>query len=113
MDVVVNVVTAPTAATLLAGVQLAGVRVSITDASNNPVYDSNGTPIAPVTLANSPYSASFANVPAGSYIAVAAALDSSGASIGSPVQQAFAVTATPASGPVTYDAPQSVSVSVS
>ncbi|WP_175950367.1 hypothetical protein [Burkholderia sp. BCC0405] len=113
MNVVVNVVTAPTAATLLAGVQLAGIKVSLTDAANNPVNDSDGTPIAPVTLTSGPYSASFASVPAGSYIAVAAALDSSGAVIGSPVQQAFTVTATPASGPVTYDAPQSVSVSVS
>jgi hypothetical protein len=114
MNVVVTVVTAPTAVTLLAGVQVAGVKISLTDSAGNAINDANNTPIAPATVTSSPYTASFASVPAGSYLAVAEALDSTGATLGSAVKQPFSVT-NPAGGSnsTSYDAPQSVTVSVS
>lgn len=57
-----------------------------------------------------PYLASFGSVPAGSFVAVAAAVDTSGAVIGSPISQPFSVPAQPAG--LTYDAPATLTVTL-
>lgn len=105
MQVIVNVATSPTA--VPSGITSAGVHIAITDASGNSVNDSNGVAISPVAVTAGPYAATFQNVPAGSYVAVASAVDATGAVIGTPVSQAFSV-----ADASIYDAPQSITVTV-
>lgn len=109
MIVIVNVTTAPTA--VPANVTPAGVQISVTDTAGKPVNDSNGVAIDAVKVASAPYNATFVNVPAGSYLAAASAVDSTGAVIGTPVTQSFSV-ADAVNNAATYDAPQSVAVTV-
>lgn len=106
MNLTINVAT--TAVALPAGITGAGIRISITDTESQPVVDADHNAIAPVMLTSAPYSASFSNVPAGSFVAVATAVDTTGAAIGEPVSQPFTV---PVAGP-TYDAPASLTVTL-
>ena len=105
MNVTLDVITAPIA--LLAGVAPGQLSLSITDASGKPVNDTNGNTIAAQRVDGT--SGTFANVPDGTYLASAVRLDSSGNSIGTAVTQAFAI---PAPAPTTYDAPQSIAVTL-
>ncbi|KWO46499.1 hypothetical protein WT98_21920 [Burkholderia territorii] len=106
MIVIVNVTTVPTA--VPNGITPAGVQIAITDPAGKPVNDSNGVAIDAVRVDSAPYNATFVNVPPGPYLAAASAVDTTGAVIGTPVTQPFSV-ANPTS---TYDAPQSVTVTV-
>jgi hypothetical protein len=112
---------ATTTAPLANGITFAGLNVSLSDTAGNPVNDSNGAVLVPVSLATAPYVASFSNVPDGDYVATATAVDTTGAVIGTPITQAFTLTTT-SSGPVvslptppvaTFDSPVSISVTVS
>lgn len=114
--------TAKTAATKVpVNISPAGVTISLTDAAGNAVNDANGAPLGPVSLAKGPYATFFSNVVDGDYVATAAAVDSTGATIGTPVTQAFTLTTTPSGPTVTlptpaaamYDAPVSFDITVS
>ncbi|MEK7888225.1 hypothetical protein AAB992_13990 [Burkholderia contaminans] len=109
MIVIVNVTTVPTA--VPSGITPAGVQISITDPAGKPINDSNGVAIDSVKVASSPYNATFGNVPPGSYLAAANAIDTAGAAIGTPVTQPFTV-ANSEPNASTYDAPQSITVTV-
>jgi len=84
-----------------------GISIALTQTNGSPVVDASGANVSPVTATASPYQAEFDNIPAGSYVAVASAVDATGAVIGSAVSTPFTV-------PVAsnYDAPQSITVTV-
>ena len=104
MNVILNITTTPTA--LPAGVIAGLLALSITDPSGQSVVDANGQPIATQQVSGT--TATFANVGAGNYLASAVRLDTNGTPIGAPVTQAFTVTAA-APAPGTSTAPASVS----
>lgn len=82
-----------------AGTAAAGIVISIVGAS-----------IAPQTVTAAPYTASFADVPAGTYTASAQTIDQSGNWLGDrQVSEAFTI----AAPDVMVDVPASVSVTVS
>ena len=65
--------------------------------------------IAPQTIAAAPYSATFDNVPPGSYTATVQAVDSAGAALGAPMTSAQFEIVAPTVG---IDIPSSISVTV-
>jgi len=105
MNVTINVVCAPM--TLASGIVPGQLSLSITDGSGKPVSDSAGNALAPQKVNG--LAATFSNVPDGSYLASAVRLDTNGDPIGTPVNQAFSVSAP---GVTTYDAPQSITVTL-
>lgn len=116
MNVILNITTTPTA--LPTGVIAGLLALSITDTSGKPVTDHNGQVLAPQQVSGN--TATFANVSPGDYIASVARLDTNGTPIGTAVTQAFTVPAGTADAPAagvtpsvaTYDAPQSVTVTI-
>jgi hypothetical protein len=110
MNVTLNITTTP--ATLPAGIIAGLLALSITDTAGNPVNDANGEPIAAQQVSGT--SATFPNVAPGDYLASAVRLDSNGSPIGTAVTQGFTVAAPADIGTTaaTYDAPQSITVTV-
>ncbi len=96
MSTVVATITSVTSQNFPAGTKPAGISIGITG-------------IAPQLIAAAPYSATFTNVPDGSYTATAQAVDASGNPLGAPFTSA---TFTVASGTVAVDIPGAISVSV-
>ena len=121
MNVIVNITTTPTA--LPAGITAGLLALSITDTTGKPVNDANGQFIATQQVSGA--TATFANVAPGDYVASAVRLDTNGTPIGTPVTQAFTVAApattsgtditgtTTAPVAPTFDAPQSITVTLS
>jgi hypothetical protein len=125
MNVILNVTTAPVA--LPAGVTAGLLALSVTDPSGNTVNDTNGQAIAAQQVSGS--TATFANVGAGDYLANASRLDTAGNPIGAVITQAFTVTApviapsttnvntgaiaTSAPVATTFEAPQTITVTLS
>lgn len=115
MNVTINITT--TAAALPSGVIAGLLALSITDSAGHPINDASGQPLVSQQVSGN--TATFANVLAGDYIASAVRLDTNGTPIGSAVTQAFSVPAATASvqseataNTATYDAPQSITVTV-
>ena len=66
----------------------------------------------PATVASAPYTATFSDVPAGTYTATAQNVDNTGAAIGSPVTSApYSVVDLPVTQ--AYDVPVSITISAS
>ena len=105
MNVTLNVSTTPVA--LPAGITAGQLSFSITAPTGKPVNDANGTPIAAQAVPGT--QAIFANVAPGDYVASAVRMDTSGNAIGVPNSQAFTV---PSPVVQTYDAPQSITVTL-
>jgi hypothetical protein len=121
MNVIINITTTPTA--LPAGITAGLLALSITDTTGKPVNDANGQSITTQQVSGA--TATFTNVAPGDYVASAVRLDTNGTPIGTPVTQAFAVAAavttsgaditgtTTAPAAPTFDAPQSITVTLS
>ena len=119
MNVILNITTTPTA--LPAGVIAGLLALSITDPSGQSVNDANGQPVTTQQVSGT--TATFANVGPGNYLASAVRLDNNGTPIGAPVTQAFSVAASAAATAAvpdapsaasasTFDAPQSITVTI-
>lgn len=128
MNVILNITTAPAA--LPAGVIAGLLALSITDPAGKSVNDASGQPLTTQQVAGT--TATFANVGAGDYLASAVRLDTNGTPIGVAVTQAFSVAAptAPAAPAATtapgatgapgaaatptasFDAPQSITVTI-
>lgn len=103
INVTLAVTTTPTA--LPTGITAGLLALSITDPAGAPVQDASQQPLAAQQVDGT--SASFANVAPGNYLARALRLDSNGNPIGNPVTQSFMVPV-----PTTFDAPQSITVTL-
>jgi hypothetical protein len=105
MNVILNITTSPLA--LPTGITAGQLSLSITDVAGKPVNDASGNPIP--AQVGTDTQATFANVPAGDYLANAVRLDTTGTAIGTAITQSFTV---PHPSVATYDAPQSITVTL-
>lgn len=106
-SVTLTVTTTPTA--LPPGITAGKLTLSITDPNGAPVQDAHQQPLAAQQVDGT--TATFADVAPGNYLAQAVRLDANGSPIGTPVTQSFSVAA-PAIPASTFDAPQSITVTL-
>ncbi|GAC1405508.1 MAG: hypothetical protein NVSMB6_00150 [Burkholderiaceae bacterium] len=105
MNVILNITTSPLA--LPTGITAGQLSLAITDVTGKPVNDASGNSIS--AYVGTETQATFVNVAAGDYLATAVRLDTNGNAIGTAITQSFTV---PHPTVATYDAPQSITVTL-